>query len=194
MSHYCKNEVYKKFFNKLYESCSGNENIISDNIKQSVSKIENVFNTILNNFYSSNKNNEVDNNNIVPPPNNTTELLNEQLDHFNKIQEELKKIIKDNLKVRERRDDDDFAISRNNSEPVFIDKEELNDYTGNKRSPVININMDKENLNTIPSATLNSDPAKIIGTINESVNNINNIIQKIYELTRQPDHSSIICY
>jgi hypothetical protein len=181
MSNYYKHDIYKNIFNKLYSRFVLENEKVSEKLFEGLDIVDQNLNYVLNfvyngeteefpvhiaNFYQKKE---------IPPAAPEFDW-NEQVAKLNKIQNDLKKILKENFKLKEG---DEYELSRNPSEAVLIDREELLD--NNKVSPVINLKLNRENSNNLEN---------IFQEANEQINHISILIRKLNEVSKAPDHSS----
>jgi hypothetical protein len=205
--------MYKKFFNKIYDKFTLENENINEHFNTSLELLEEALNKALYELYNESGpiiNNNFENNkppkqidNIIPPKNipdpatNNNLLIKDELNHLNKIQSELQKILKDNYKLQNN--DDCNSLSRGTSEAVLILKEELFDY--GKRSPIVNLEEFNSNqgVNTNEIYIGGSDndndygvggQNKILIEIESTMSNILALIKKIYDKTKPPETSS----
>jgi hypothetical protein len=191
-------------FNKIYGKFTNNNEKIPEKILKYTEMLDNNLNILVDNLYINCKhekevqfvtdNKEINDHshketlnkqtsNIPHYENNhnlqnlqNLQILNDQIENLNKIQNELKKILTENYKIKELKDDNE--LSKQSSEAVLIDRDELID--NNKLSPVINLNLEN-NLD---------DQDRLILMINENFAKINSLIKKIGETSKPLDHSS----
>jgi hypothetical protein len=193
MNLYLKNDIYKKLFNKVYEKYSiENNEYVSERLNKNITKIESCFNQVLdglsedkvNNFQKeSGVNSMIEKNEIVYNfnSNQLVTILQEQLENMNKINSELNKIIKDNFPKLNttgnniNTNNNVNNLSRENSEAVLLDKDDFTFEFNN-----LNENSEKNK----------NETDLLYSKIDESISQINNIIKKIYELTKPVECSS----
>jgi hypothetical protein len=186
MTNYCKHDIYKNIFNKLYSKFIIESEKVSEKLREGLEIVDQNLNYMLNSLYPGQAekipfpsqiyyNKEIKGReSIVESPKYD---WTEHLEKLNKIQTELKKIMKENFKVKEG---DECELSRNHSEAVLIDREELTDC--NKTSPVVNLRLGKD-ANNAENLSLEA---------NDNLNLILNLIKKLNEISKAPDHSSKI--
>ncbi len=183
MSSYYRHHIYKNLFNKLYSRFILENEKISEKLVEGLGIVDQNLNYLLNFVYNGEieefpiKMPNLYKINEIPPA--AFELdWNEQLTKLISMQNDFKKILKENFKLKES---DDCEFYRNPSEAVLIDREELlNNY---KVSPVINLQLNRGN---------SSNQENIFDEVNEQINQISNMIKKLNEVSKPPDHSSKI--
>lgn len=197
-------------FNKIYEKFTVGSETVPEKLLNCIQLIEQNLNYVVDKLYYSNeekgkemnslkdlkesvrvekmeKDNEKPHIKKDPPliGENFTQFLNEHMDNLNKLQLEVKKILKENFKINNSLDDN--ILSKQNSEAVLIDREELND--NNKFSPVINLEND-----IVPGGKLNSgnniNNEDKVTKIIESVIILTQMIRRIGDVSKIPDNSS----
>lgn len=181
MSSYNKHHIYKNIFNKLYSRFVLENEKISEKLFEGLETVDQNLNYLLNFVYNGKveefpvKMSNLYKTKEIPP--SASELdWNDQLIRLYNIQNDFKKILKENFKLKEA---DEFELNRNNSEAVLIDREELLDNC--KVSPVINLKFNPEN---------SKNQENIFQEVSDQINQINNLIKKLNEISKAPDHSS----
>lgn len=181
MSSYNKHHIYKNIFNKLYSRFVLENEKISEKLFEGLETVDQNLNYLLNFVYNGKveefpvKMSNLYKTKEIPP--SVSELdWNDQLIRLYNIQNDFKKILKENFKLKEA---DEFELNRNNSEAVLIDREELLDNC--KVSPVINLKFNPEN---------SKNQENIFQEFSDQINQISNLIKKLNEISKAPDHSS----
>jgi len=161
-------------FNKIYSKFTDNNNKIPKHIIKCSETFETNLDSIVNSLYQEEEKENISKD--KPTSTYLNNILNFQIENMNKIQNDLLKMLKENFKYKDLIYSND--ISRRNSEPVLLEKDEIIDV--NRFSQLVDLNCE------------DYDEQKKIDIINENVSRINLLIKKLWDISKPPDNSSKI--
>lgn len=162
MNKYCKNETFKNLFEKFYNKYANQIENFPNKFLDILNSIDASFNSLSSYLYNHNTDSKENRKNCYDHL-----FVTECNQKLSAISQDLKKILRENYKIKS----EDLDISKHNSDVVFIEKEEADNY--------FKISNQNENRNIL------------LDQNKEIFLEISNSIKKLENLTKIPDNSGI---
>jgi hypothetical protein len=178
MNKYCKNETYKLLFDKIYTRYYAPNDENSTKFEEKINFIDKNLKSLLSHVYDDiQEKEEIKSNNIID-----TKLINFYKEKLASIEQEIKKILIDNFKIKPS---DDLDISRKSSDVIIIEKHEAYENFGKNHNGLNLHNI--HNHHNIQDILNQNDELYIFSDIFKN-------LKKLREVSKPPDNSGKIIF